>query len=115
MASSISNSSTNSNPTLSKLSSVSNGLDNINEVRIVTMAECAQAANCLAEAFAKDEVARYMVDMTDKHQVLTGELYKLHLDMMIYITKAHIMRGLVTTVGPMFNAVALWYERTRNK
>ena len=111
MASSISNSSTDSNSTLSKPATASSTHPvDPNVVRTVTMAECTQAATCLAEAFAKDEVARYMVDMTDKHQVLTGELYKLHLDMMMYITKAHIMRGLVTTVGPNFNAVALWYE-----
>lgn len=72
------------------------------------MSEYVQAADSLAKAFAKDEVARYMVDMTDKHEVLTGELYKLHFAMMKYITAAHIMKGLVTTVGPNYDAVALW-------
>lgn len=72
------------------------------------MSEYVQAAGSLARAFTKDEVARYMVDVTDKHEVLTGELYTLHFDMMKYITAAHIIKGLVTTVGPNYDAVALW-------
>ena len=72
------------------------------------MAEYVQAAESLAKAFVKDESARYMIDTEDKHEALTGELYKLHFDMMKYITAAHIMKGLVTTVGPNFDAVALW-------
>jgi GNAT superfamily N-acetyltransferase len=77
-------------------------------VRLVTIDEYKQAAACLAEAFAEDEVARYFVDVPDREDWTEEERYALHLEILEYITYAHILKGLVTTVGD-FEAVALWH------
>jgi hypothetical protein len=76
-------------------------------VRIVTAAEYKQAAACLAEAFGEDEVARYFIDVPDREHWTEDEKWALHVEILEYITYAHILKGLVTTVGE-FEAVALW-------
>jgi hypothetical protein len=76
-------------------------------VRLVTVDEYKQAANCLAEAFAEDDVARYFIDVPDREHWTEAEKWALHVEIMEYITYAHILKGLVTTVGD-FEAVALW-------
>lgn len=79
-----------------------------NGVRVVSTAEYRQAAQCLAEAFSNDEVARYFVDVPDRQHWSEQEKWALHVEILEYITYAHILKGLVTTVGD-FEAVALWY------
>jgi hypothetical protein len=76
-------------------------------VRLVTVDEYKQAAACLAEAFAEDDVARYFIDVPDREHWTDEEKWALHVEIMEYITYAHILKGLVTTVGD-FEAVALW-------
>ncbi|KAH9881866.1 hypothetical protein J1614_001037 [Plenodomus biglobosus] len=76
-------------------------------VRVVTAAEYKQAALCLADAFAEDDVAMYFVDVPDREHWSKEEKWALHVEIMEYITYAHILKGLVTTVGD-FEAVALW-------
>ncbi|KAI8942531.1 hypothetical protein NX059_000593 [Plenodomus lindquistii] len=76
-------------------------------IRVVTLAEYKQAAQCLAEAFAEDDVAMYFVEVPDREHWSKEEKWALHVEMMEYITYAHILKGLVTTVGD-FEAVALW-------
>lgn len=76
-------------------------------VRVVTISEYKQAAACLAEAFAEDEVVRYPVDTPDRAHWTAQEKWDLHVEILEYITYAHILKGLVTTVGD-FEAVALW-------
>jgi hypothetical protein len=82
-------------------------------VRLVTIDEYKQAAACLAEAFAEDEVARYFVDVPDREDWTEEERYALHLEILEYITYAHVLKGLVTTVGD-FEAVALWMPPGQN-
>lgn len=77
------------------------------DVRIVTASEYKQAAACLAEAFAEDDVARYFVDVPDRAHWTEQEKWDLHVEILQYVTYAHILKGLVTTVGN-FEAVALW-------
>lgn len=77
-------------------------------VRVVTVAEYKQAAACLAEAFGEDDVARYFIDVPDREHWTEEEKWALHVEILEYITYAHILKGLVTTVGD-FEAVALWY------
>lgn len=77
-------------------------------VRVVTAGEYKQAAACLAEAFAEDDVARYFVDVPDRTHWTEQEKWDLHVEILEYVTYAHILKGLVTTVGN-FEAVALWY------
>jgi hypothetical protein len=76
-------------------------------VRIVTASEYKQAAACLAEAFSEDEVARYFIDVPDLAHWSEEEKWALHVEIMEYITYAHILKGVVTTAGD-FEAVALW-------
>lgn len=77
-------------------------------VRIVTASEYERAAACLAEAFSEDEVARYFIDVPDRAHWSEEEKFELHTSVMEYVTYAHILKGLVTTVGD-FESVALWY------
>ena len=78
-------------------------------VQIVETENYKRAAECLAESFLGDEVARYFVH-TDVHgfNVWTPETRKLHDEIFQYITYAHCLRGLVTTIGPNYDCVALW-------
>jgi hypothetical protein len=76
-------------------------------IRVVTAAEYKQAAACLAEAFGEDVVARYFVDVPDREHWTAEEKWALHVEILEYVTYAHILKGLVTTVGD-FEAVALW-------
>lgn len=78
-----------------------------NDVRVVTTAEYKQAAACLAEAFNQDDVVRYFVDVPDRAHWTEEQKWALHVEILEYVTYAHILKGLVTTVGN-FEAVALW-------
>jgi hypothetical protein len=78
-----------------------------NGMRVVTAAEYKQAAACLAEAFGEDDVARYFIDVPDREHWTAEEKWALHVEILEYITYAHILKGLVTAVGD-FEAVALW-------
>jgi hypothetical protein len=78
-----------------------------NGVRVVTAAEYKEAAACLAEAFGEDDVARYFIDVPDREHWTEDEKWALHVEILEYVTYAHILKGLVTTVGD-FEAVALW-------
>lgn len=79
------------------------------EVRVLSIAEYEQAAQCLAEAFAVDDVARYFLDTDDMAAYSEEYKWNLHCDILRYMTTACIMKGIVTTVGPNYEAVALWY------
>jgi hypothetical protein len=106
--SSSSSSSNTTTVTLEKKRSLSP--ESTEEVRVVPMSEFEGAAECLSEAFAVDEVARYFVDTDDMARYPEEVRYKLHCDIIRYITAAHCLKGLVTTIGPDFDAVALWYD-----
>jgi hypothetical protein len=79
------------------------------QVRVLGIDEYEQAAQCLSEAFAVDEVARYFLDMDDMAAYSEEYKWKLHCDILGYITAAHCYKGIVTTIGPDYGAVALWY------
>lgn len=98
----------NSTATLEKKISNSSS-ESSEEVRVIGISEYAQAAQCLAEAFAVDEVARYFIDTDDMTSYSEEYKYKLHCDILRYITAAHCYKGIVTTIGPDYDAVALWY------
>ncbi|KAL6710270.1 hypothetical protein ACN47E_009216 [Coniothyrium glycines] len=82
-------------------------------VRLVAAAEYKQAAACLAEAFGQDDVARYCIDVPDREHWTEEEKWALHVEVLEYITYAHILKGMVTTVGD-FEAVALWLPPGQN-
>ncbi|KAH7354978.1 hypothetical protein BKA65DRAFT_394987 [Rhexocercosporidium sp. MPI-PUGE-AT-0058] len=84
------------------------------EVRVLGISEYEQAAQCLAEAFAVDEVARYFIDTDDMAAYSEEYKYKMHCDILRYITAAHCYKGIVTTIGPNYDAVALWMPPGKN-
>ncbi|KAK2624502.1 hypothetical protein QTJ16_006452 [Diplocarpon rosae] len=84
------------------------------EVRVLSIAEYEEAATCLAEAFAVDEVARYFIDTPDMVTYSEEFKYNMHCDILRYITAAHCYKGIVTTIGPNYDAVALWMPPGKN-
>jgi len=85
-----------------------------NDVRVVSTEEYKEAALCLAEAFAEDDVARYFIDVPDREHWSEAERWRLHLEILEYVTYAHCLKGLVTTIGPNYGAIALWMPPGRN-
>lgn len=79
-----------------------------NQIRAVLPSEYKAAAACLAEAFAEDLAVRYPIDTPDRSWMSEEQKYRLHTEALEYITYAHILKGLVTTVGPNYDCVALW-------
>jgi hypothetical protein len=77
-------------------------------IRTVSISEYKDAAQCLAEAFAVDEVARYFVDTDDMKSYDEAYKWRLHCDILRYTVAAHCYNGLVTTVGDDYDAVAMW-------
>ena len=79
------------------------------QVRIVDPENYKEAAQCIADAFINDNVARYFVH-TDAggFKSWSPEQLKLHLSICEYLTYAHCLKGLVTTTGPDYSCVALW-------
>jgi hypothetical protein len=81
-------------------------------VRALGMSECREAALSLAHAFAADEYAQYLVDpgdSADGTSISPEDKWKLHVDIMTYAVASHCLSGLVTTTGPDYDSVALWY------
>lgn len=98
-------------------------------VRVAGMSECREASLSLAHAFAADDYAQYLVntedpedektvvgsDGGDSRGVMSGgtimtpeDKWKLHVDIMTYAVAMHCLNGLVTTIGPEYDSVALW-------
>ena len=77
-------------------------------VRTVTMPECKEVGLSLAHSFAADDLSQYLVDADDMAHLSHEEKWRLHVDMMTYITAAHLMKGIVTTIGPDYDSVAVW-------
>lgn len=78
------------------------------EVRVIGISEYLGASQCLAKAFEADEVARYFIDTDDMKEHSEEYKWKLHFDLLSYIVAAHCYKGMVTTIGPDHDAVALW-------
>jgi GNAT superfamily N-acetyltransferase len=100
---------TNNSNTLTLEKKRSLSPESTEEVRVLGIAEYEQAAQCLAEAFAVDEVARYFIDTDDMASYSEEYKWKMHCDILRYVTAAHCYKGIVTTIGPNYDAVALWY------
>ena len=78
-----------------------------NEVRVIGIDEYKEAALCLAEAFKDDHTTHYFLNTPDS-SMTEQQKWDLHVEMMEYITYAHCLKGMVTTVGPNYSAVSLW-------
>ena len=77
-------------------------------VRVVQIEEYKQAALSLALAFAEDEVAMYFIDTPDRQNWTKEQKWNLHLEILEYVTYAHILKGLVLTAGEGYGCIALW-------
>ncbi|KAI1174627.1 hypothetical protein F4777DRAFT_579800 [Nemania sp. FL0916] len=75
------------------------------QVRVLGISEYKEAALSLAQAFATDELAQYLLDAEG---VVDETKWRLHVDMFNYIVASHCYKGVVTTIGPDYEAVALW-------
>ncbi len=88
-------------------------------VRQIGMAECREAALSLAHAFAADGLSLYMVTPDFKSGKTTTSMsaeamWRLHVDIMTYFVGAVAMNGMVTTIGPDYEGVALWLPPGRD-
>jgi hypothetical protein len=77
-------------------------------VRLVNVNESAAAGSSLAQAFATDAMSQYLLDGDDMVDYSDEQKWKLHLDYMTYMVAAHCYKGIVTTIGSDYEAVALW-------
>ncbi|KAL9032046.1 MAG: hypothetical protein Q9180_006735 [Flavoplaca navasiana] len=84
------------------------------DIRTISIAESGAAAECLARAFAEDDVARYFVDTSDTKNWSEQEKWELHVRIMRSIVEAHCLKGLALTIGPNYDCVALWMPPGKN-
>lgn len=73
-------------------------------VREVTMDERREASFSLAYALAEDPMSFYLVRAGDSAE----QAWKSHLRIMSCVFAMYRLAGIVTTVGPDYDAVALW-------
>ncbi|KAL8935283.1 MAG: hypothetical protein Q9216_005502 [Gyalolechia sp. 2 TL-2023] len=85
-----------------------------NGVRVIPTRDFKAAADCLADAFQKDEVAQYFVKTRDTANWSEDERWTLHVRIMRSVVRAHCIKGLALTVGPDHDCVALWMPPGRN-
>ena len=78
------------------------------QVRVLGVDEYREAALSLADSFKDDEVSRYFIDTPDRAYWTEAQKWELHCQVMEYITHAHCLTGLVTTIGANYGCVALW-------
>lgn len=78
-------------------------------VRVIGMSECKEAALSLSHSFAADDLSQYLLDADDMLDVSAEDKWKLHVDIMTYFVAATCLNGIVTTIGPDYEGVALWY------
>ncbi|ORY65312.1 uncharacterized protein BCR38DRAFT_195089 [Pseudomassariella vexata] len=83
-------------------------------VRAIGINEYKEAALSLAQAFATDDLAQYLLDAEDMSSYSDEAKWRLHVDIMNYIVAAHCYNGLVTTIGPDYEGVALWAPPGKN-
>ena len=84
------------------------------QIHVVPPSEYKAAAQCLAEAFVEDHVIRYPIDTPDRAHWTEDQRFGLHRQVLEYITYAHCVKGLVTTVGDDYGCVALWMPPGKN-
>jgi len=77
-------------------------------VRVIGMSECKEAGLSLAHSFAADDLAQYLLNSDDMADMSAEDKWKLHVDIMQYTVAATALCGVVTTIGPDYDGVALW-------
>lgn len=77
-------------------------------VRAVGRSESAAAGRSLAHSFAADPLSRYLMNSGDMDILSAEEKWKIHVALMTTVAASHIHRGLITAVGPDYDALAVW-------
>ncbi|KAL8665946.1 MAG: hypothetical protein Q9202_001882 [Teloschistes flavicans] len=98
----------------SSSSARSNGSPPTYEPRILRRDEVDAAAESLAHAFAKDDVAMYFVETQETQKWTAERRWELHLSIMRCIVHAHCLQGFALTIGPNYDGVALWMPPGKN-
>jgi ribosomal protein S18 acetylase RimI-like enzyme len=78
------------------------------DVRVCSLSEYKEVALSLAIAFADDPCAMFFINTADRKHWTAEQKWALHLEIMEYVVYAHMLDGVVTTVGENYGAVALW-------
>ncbi|KAL7627487.1 hypothetical protein AAE478_001680 [Parahypoxylon ruwenzoriense] len=81
------------------------------QVRAIGISEYKEAGLSLAQAFATDGLAQYLLDADDMVGYDDEAKWRLHVDIFNYIVAAHCYKGIVTTIGPDYEGVALWFNK----
>ncbi|MCJ1313346.1 hypothetical protein MMC25_007024 [Agyrium rufum] len=81
---------------------------NLYQPRIIKPSEYKAAAQCLADAFATDDVAQYFIETGDRKNWSEAQKWNLHVSILEYVVTAHCLKGLALTIGPDYDCVALW-------
>lgn len=77
-------------------------------VRTISMDESVAAGLSLSHAFATDPLSQYLLDGDDMGGYSPEARWKLHVALMTTVVASHVHKGLVTTIGPDYDALAIW-------
>ncbi|KZZ99550.1 Acyl-CoA N-acyltransferase [Moelleriella libera RCEF 2490] len=77
------------------------------EVRRLRMSDRREAGLALAQSFATDPLSLYLMGVDDASCWSSEQLWKLHVRLMVCSYASFKFRGIATSVGPDFDAVAL--------
>lgn len=77
-------------------------------IRVCQLSEYKAVALSLAHAFADDPCAMFCVETEDRRHWTPQQKWDLHVEIMEYVVYAHMLDGVVTTIGDDYGAVALW-------
>jgi len=76
-------------------------------VRTVRMSEYREVGLSLAHSFATDHLSLYLLGADDMAHLTPEQKWKIHLDLMTSTSVATLLKGVITTVGPEHDSVAL--------
>ena len=82
-----------------------------NTVRKVQKDEVPAAALSLSHSFATDPLSHYLVTGQHMNGYSAEAVWKLHVALMTTIVASHTLKGVVTTTGPDYDGLAVWYYK----
>lgn len=82
-------------------------------VRAIGMKESKAAGLSLALSFADDHLSHYLLEGEDMKDLSAEARWKLHVSLMTTVVASHAHRGIVTTIGSDYDALAIWYSISR--
>ena len=78
-------------------------------VRHIGLSECKEVGTALSLAFAADEYCQYLLDSSGQPVEQAEQTWKVFVWLMSSVATANCYNGIVSTIGPDHDAVALWY------